>query len=447
MTTKFKNLFLYSFLSFVLSSDLLALEYIYALDAGYTDSSNLNQRSGGIAGQANEVGIALNVSNSNQKEWDLNLSGRFSYVDYSDAELNNEELSDLEGIALYQSSTSNFSLASLARLSEAPTNRFQSAEVNNLRNENVFAIQPNYFFKINSANKINMLITFVDYNLEDVENSPINTGSSSEDKSFLINYVNQINSTNSISLNARNGEVDFEKSIGQGAIDYDRKDYFFRWVVAGQANQLQVELGQSHVTDASFNEYQLDHKQLSYTRQINRTQSFDIIYSDGFNNPLRNNLATNTITVNQQNNNIARAQKVEERLFNYNINGDNLTTSLNYYHQTRDVLSVDNTEEQKGYSFNLVYRLSRVLDNSGMSSIRLSYGKSESEFDGLSANVLSNEVESYSVGYNYVYSSKLTFSLFYSVRDSLQIPTSGIETSNISKSTFFTVTYSDRGKL
>ena len=95
----------------------------------------------------------------------------------------------------------------------------------------------------------------------------------------------------------------------------------------------------------------------------------------------------------------------------------------------------------------MTYQLSRVLDRSGRSNIALNYMNTKSDFDGDLTTVRSNEIESYGITYNYVHSRNLVFALSYSVRDTLQIDINNNESLVDSKSTFFTVIYSDRDRL
>lgn len=425
-----------------------ALEYAYSLDLGYGKSNNLSQRRDGEEGRYVDYGLGIEIGNSLQKEWELDISGSISKVDYSETDLSSETNTELEGIAVYSSSTNNFSLVTLANISQAPINRFQTQEVNNNRDEVVYAAMPSYYFSINSADRINAFYTLVDINLEDIEG--LQTGGqarSSLDQEFLVNYAKQINSTNTLALNFSSGKTDFDDGLELGAVDYEREDVFLSWSVAGQTDQLQLEVGRSNIEDQLGRKQDLEHQLFEYTRQLNRNNILSLAYSDGFNNPLSNNQATNTIQVNQQNNNITAAQETKQYSLDYRINGDLLSTVFGITDGEVRQSFTQNIENRKGISLNINYQLSRILDSSGRSNIALNYLNTKSEFNGELTTVLSNEIESYGITYNYVHSRNLVFALSYSVREALQITTNNDQNIVDSKATFFTVIYSDRDRF
>jgi len=435
-------------LLFILSVNLSALEYTYNFDLGYEDSNNLNQRVDGEAGQATDFGFGFNLTNSLQKEWDLDLTGRISRTNYSVDDLSDETLKDIAGNATYKSSTSNFSVTGLLNISQAPANRFQTQEVNNIRDQNVYALMPSYFFMVNSSDRINASYTLVDFNIEGLDanfQGAAGQAASSLDQNLLINYSKRLNATNAIAFNIRTGEIDFDDSIELGAVDYDRDDYFLSWSVTGQTNQMQVEFGRSKITDVLSRTQEQDYQLFSFTRQLNRTNSLTLSYSNGFNNPI-SNLQTG-ISVNQQNNNITAAQEQKQYSLGYTLNGDFLSLNINASEAEVRQSFTGNIENRQIVSVGLTYRFSRTLDSFGRSNISLNYSKTDGEFESQLTNIQNNNIENYSVAYNYVYSSNLVFSLSYQSRETTQIDITNSQSLTDSKSTFFTISYSDRGRF
>jgi len=437
-------------LLFGLNCNLSALDYNYSLQAGYEDSNNLSQRAGGEEGQATDLGFGFGLSNSLQKQWELDLTGLVSRVNYSEADLADETITNLTGNTTYRSSNSNFSFTSLLDISQAPVNRFQTQEVNNNREQLVYAVMPSYYFVINAADRINTSYTFVDFNVENAEDEQIilpGQAQSSIDQNLLVNYAKRINSTNTLALNARTGKIDFDEDISEGAIDYDRDDYFLSWNVTGKTDLLRFELGRSEIEDKLSRNNQMDYQLVNYTRQLNSTNSLSLSYSNGFNNPLATGQATNRITVNRQNNYIAAAQEVKQKSLQYNNTSDQLSTSLSYTDAEVNQSFSQNNEQRQRLSVNMTYLLSRIFSHSGRSNIRLYYSKSESDFDTQYTDIQIRDVEAYGITFNYVYSTKLAFSLSYAVRDALRIDINNNQFLVDSNSVYFTVAYTNRGRF
>jgi len=435
-------------------SNISAVEYTYSFNTGFEDTNNITQLVDGPAGQVIDYGLGFSFANSLQKEWDLDLTGRMSKSSYSDNDLSDDTNKELQGIAIYKSSTSNFVFTTLADISQAPVNRFQTQEVNNIRDQFVYAIMPSYFYSINPADRIFASYTLVDFNLEDLDDIQ-NAGqaSSSFGENILVNYAKRLNASNTIAFNFRSGKTDFDDDLIAGgglvqlAVDYDQTDVFLSWIVAGQTNQLQFELGKSEIDDQLDRKQSRDSRLVSIIRQLNRTDSLSLSYSEGFNSPLSNIQASNTITVNQQNNNITAAQETEQYNLGYTVDGSALDTTISLSKIKLQQTFTENIEERRTASINVRYILSRFLERSGRSNISLDYSKSESEFDSIATNIESNDIETYGVSFNYVYSSNLLFSLSYGVRNALQIDTSSIQSNFDSKSTSLTFVYSDTGRL
>ncbi len=430
-----------------------AIEYIYTVDTGYENTNNITQRFDGPRGRVMDYGLGFNLTNSLQKEWKLDLSGQISSSHYSDNDLSNDTRKTLQGIAIYQSSISNFAFTTLADISQAPANRFQTQEVNNTRDQNVYAVMPSYYYAVNSSDRMLASYTFVDFNIEGVEDVQAGQARSSTGQSFLVNYAKRLNTTNVIAFNVRSGQTDFDddlifgNGVTQQAVDYDQIDVFLSWVVAGQANQLQFELGKSEIDDQLDRNQSRDSRLVSITRQVNRTNALALSYAEGFNSSLSNIQATNTITVNQQNNNIAAAQESEQYSFRYTISESRLDTNINISSTKLRQTFTENIEERKMVSISMRYFLSRFMEISGRSSILINYSKSKSEFDSDISNIRSNEIKAYGITFNYIYSSNLMFALSYNIRDALQVDMSNFQSIADSKSTLFTVVYSDRGRF
>lgn len=428
------------------SVKLRASEYSYSLNSQFEDSDNLSGRQGGEEGNAKTVGLSFQLGSTNFREWELEFSGALSRVTYSDESLSDETIKEIETNLFYKPLQSNFTLFSLLNVGQAPINRFETQDVNNTRDELTFALRPFYALPLTRLDALNIGYSYVDYQLEDIESAQPFQISSNTTSSFLINYEKKINATNQFSLNLSVGETDFDDTITLGAIDYQQDDVFMRWVVTGQTNQLQVEYGTSKIVDELQQKLDIKLQRLSYSRQLNRDNSLELNYSKSFGNALNTNQSTNTTTATQQNI-LNTAQIVEDYSLTYTRAGLLLDITIDFSDSQIKQVFTSNVEQRKSVGLALTYRMSRLINNSGQSNVRLSYNKSESEFDTVRTNFVSNEIENYTFSYNYVYSSNLLMSLAYNVRDTMQLDSDQVDTPIESKSVSIRIVYGDRGRF
>lgn len=442
--SNYKSILLLPLLS--ASSLVNGADYSYAFNTSYEVSDNLSGLQGGIEGEATTIGLNFSFGSTTYREWEVELNGSISKINYSVDSLFSETNKEIEANVLYKPLQSHFTMFSLLNIGQAPINRFETQEVNNTRDEVILAIRPLYSFPITKIDTLNIGYAYVDTKLEDVDTVQAFQISSNISSNFILNYEKSINATNRISLNLSKGKTNFDDAFDQGAIDYDQEDVFIRWVVAGQTNQLQIEYGNSKIVDERSQDLDIKLQTLSYDRQINSENSLQLSYSKSFGNALNTNQATNTITIDQQND-LNTAQIVEDYSLNFTHNGNVLTSTVGFSNTNLNQVFTDNTEKRQSFQVGIVYRLSRILNNSGQSNIRVDYEKSESDFDTVRTTIVNNEIETYNVSYNYVYSSNFTVSLIYVSRDTMQLDLNLLDTLIESESVAIRFVYGDRGRL
>lgn len=433
------------FLLFI-SRALYAADYSYGVSSEYEDSDNISGLQAGAEGEVKTVGINFTFGSTNYREWEIELNGGISNIYYSTDELGDETLKELEANVLYKPLQSHFTMYTLVNSGVAPINRFQPQEVNNIRDELVIALRPLYSIPLTKIDTINIGYAYVDYQLEDVDTTVPFQISSNTATNFILNYEKEVNASNSISFNFGKGKTDFKDNIGFGAIDYEQDDLFLRWVVEGQTNQLQVEYGKSKIVDEFLQKLDISLQTFSFDRQINTENSLELSYSKSFGNVLDTNQATNTVTTSPPND-LNTAQIVEDHSFSYTHNGNVFNTTFGFSNTNLNQVFTENIEKRKSIQLELTYRLSRILNNSGLSNISFLYTKSESDFDTSRTDFVYHEVESYNVAYNYVYSSNFTISLIYASRDTSQLDINLLNIPIESESFSIRFAYGDRGRL
>lgn len=422
-----------------------AAQYRYSINTQLEDSSNITGQLGGEEGEAYSLGLNFGLDSFELREWDINVDGQISAVDYSDETLQNEELYDFQSSVLYKPLHSKFTLLTLANFGQVPINRFSTQEVNNVRDERVLVFRPSYFYSMTQTDKINFEYTYFDYYLEETEQVVLGQNSTNVTQSVLVNYEKQVNPTSALSFNLKTAQTEYEESE-VAAIDYDRDDVFLRWVMRDATNQIQLDLGQSEIVDDNNQELNQDLQVLTITRQLNLNNSLELAYSSSFNNQLNSNQNTNTVNVNQQNA-FARVQIVEDYSLSFNHDDSIFDFNFSFSDSEIEQFQSDNVERRKLGSVGLVYSLTRLFDNGSRSSIRINYIKSESEFDTNFTAIAANEIENYRVSFNYAFSSNFRISLEHSTRNTIQQNVDTTISEIDTESVFLSFIYSDRGRL
>lgn len=436
------------FIISVFCFEVSAVDYSYNLFSSIERSNNLGGFQDSQEGDAYSLGFGFDIESVEQAEWEVDLLGRVQKTRYSIDEFGDEDINELEANLFYKPKGSNFRLAALANVGQTPINRFQVQNINNKRDESTFAVRPSYFFSMTPSDRINIEYTVVKYHLEDVESDQllINENSSNDYNSILLNYQKDFDKTNQVSINIRKAETDFKDDLELNAIDYDQEDYFLEWVVTGRTNQLQVDLGKSEIINQIDQVSDQELQRISYTRQITSDNQVTFEYSKGISNPIDTNRAANTISINDQTN-LAQAQVTTDYSFQYTHTDRLLSGSFRFSDAEANQVFSDGIELRKSAQVALTYLLSDMTNNFSRSNLVINYSKSESDFESPLTTIIFNEIETYSLALNFVYSSDFAISLVHSIRDTIQTDNSLIESQVDSTSTLILFTYRDRGRF
>ena len=430
----------------VISAQAYSAQYGYAISTSYEDSTNLSGFAGGEAGDTTQLGLNFSLEADQTREWSFNLSTRFEGNQYSLDTVEDEDIYNLDSTAIYTPQNTNFSLTTVVSAGQVPINRFRVQNINNLRDEEIVLVRPRYFVSFTRTDRINFVASYFDYTLDESEELQSLQDSSNTTSSFLINYEKQVNATNIVSMNLRTAQTEFKDPLDLNAIDYDRDDMFFRWVVQGRTNQIQVDLGESKIVDDLGQELKQDLQIASFTRQLNQNSQFELIYSNSFNNQAFGNQATGTISLNQQNS-LTGVQKIEEYEAVYRFDTGFLTTELSRARSTIEQVNQGNEEERKTSRINIRYALNRLFNSDERIDLSIGYSEQEGNFDTLLTNITSNRTENTSIGINYLVTSNFQIGLTYTDRETEQF--SNLAPGNLvdTQSTTITFLYRDRGRF
>lgn len=420
-------------------------EFRYSVNSSIANSDNIQQVANGDEGEIYEAGFDFTLNSTENREWELNLDSGFLLTRYS-GELANQQQKRLQGVVRYQPTAANFSANLLGNISQVPRNRFSIEGVDNLRDIQVVAINPAYFFRLNSIDRLNFSASAIDLKSEDPEGTT-QVDDSRRTYEYAVSYQKRLSQINSVSINFREASNDF---VDQLAEDYDQRDLFLNLTIAGLANQLQLEYGLTEITN-DFNQNnpaEFNYSRLSYTRQVNRMQSFQLSYFDGVDRVLGADSASSG-NVSVQANNALTAQEIKDYRFDYTINSTYIQSNFGYAKRKLRQLGQEQDEREEIYDARLSYSTSRLFSTPLNSGIVLTYRLSRRGFEDNinNPNVNATETERYSLQYNHAYSTRLVFFIAFIQRDASQENfNSDITNANNSKSVQIGFTYSDRGR-
>lgn len=392
-------------------------EYEYAWRNSVSNSSNITQLPSGDAGNIYTSGLFFTTESEGYQEWEFNLSGDMSHIWYTAPDIEDEDRISLSSNANFDSSSSNFSLNLLADLRQAPTNRFQTQDVNNLRDNRLLGVAPNYFFNLTPTTRLNINYQHADYQVE--TDSQLNTLQNTPriEQQGTISLNTQINATNRLAIVGRKKDTDFDSESDEIGIDYLQYDILGRWIVNNRVNQIVTEAGRFRVK--SFRGEMAEESQWRFllTRQINRNQSLNIQLSKSVASLFTINQATGNITVNQQNNAITDAQVSKGGGVQYNYSTELISVTLGFLETELSGLFDPSFEIRRSKSIRTTYSLSKLLNTPLERQVTLFLSSNENDFDLEITNTTESLIKAQVFSYSHSTSRNLSWFFNYSKRD------------------------------
>jgi hypothetical protein len=424
-----------------------AAEYRYLFGIANQSSDNITQRPGGESGSATTGTIELSLASTESIDFTYDLGLRLNRINYSVAGLESEDSKGFEGNVNSQPRASNFSVLGLGSITQVPVNRFQTQQVNNLREERALAIMPAYFVRLNNLDRITFTGMKVKFDSETANQAPGQIDNSRDVNEFAAELQRQINPTNFISLVAKKSSTDFTASSQVGVIDYDKEEYYLKWRSDGPTNRILAEFGRSKLTDQLGRELQADLQLFNLFRQVNRNQTIEYRFSDGIQGAVSTNLATDRIVINQRNEVIPSAQLAREHSLSYAYNALFLRTALSINQREISQVFSTNNEVQEGARLSFSYALSRLIGTPLDSRIELVIDKNQSEFDSEQTQITDTQLTQVSLIYRHMYSQTLSMFIELQSRRSKELSADLSIGRNDSDSIFLGFTYSDFGRF
>jgi hypothetical protein len=404
------------FLILVVSINLRATVFEYTWRNSVSNSSNITQRPSGDAGNIYSSGLLFFAESESVQNWEFRLNGDLSHVWYSVPNLLDEDRHSLATFANYTSDQSNFSLNLLADIRQAPNNRFQTQEVNNLRDTMLYAVSPRYFFTITDATRLTIGYQHADYGVE--TDSTIETLQNTPrlEQQLSVSLDTILNPSNRFSIVAQKKDTDFDTSSADVAVDFLQYDIFARWIISQRANQILTEGGQVRVKSFTGQSAKESQWRLMLTRQINRNQTLNIQYSKSVASLFTINQATGNITINQQNDAITSAQISKGGGLQYNFSNNLTSITLGLIENELYGLFEPTFEIRRSKSIRATYSLSRLFNTPLPRQIIFFASSNENDFELSITNTQESVIKVSTFIYSENISSNLLWFFDYSKR-------------------------------
>ena len=426
---------------------VFATEYEINLNTSVADSNNISQTVNGEGGQTFEAGVTFRFESENIPEWEFNINGDTAKLFYSIDELADEKRVSLSALSSYTPRDTNFALDLFGNVSQAPANRFQTQEVNNLVDSEIYAVAPSYFIRMNSVSNIRVNYQYADYFIEQTEqNRNLQSGPRIEQQ-LSVALNRDINSSNSLSLVLQKSDTDFEDETRDNFVDFIQENIFGRWIVSNRSNQLSVEYGRYTVIDSLDREVSEIQWSFLFNRRINRYQTLNLQSFQRVSSLFSINPVTGEISVNQQNNAINQAEESKGLGALYNFNDGRINFSLISFENELAGLFESTNEVRKSNSARFSYSMSRYFDTPLERNIVFFYSQIDSDFDNPLTNALSNSVVQHSIIYEHFLSPNTLLTIDYSKREADQTLNTGEVRPVDSESIVVSFVYTLEGRL
>ena len=408
----------------LISHQLAAIEFEYSLFSAYRHSDNLTQNNLQLSGNALNAGGAFSFENDGDGNWTIDFSGSLSREWYSIDSLQRQDRNQVSAIIEYTSPSTNFEFLLRDDYSQAPRNRFAVEEVGNLVDVNVATARPSYFFNITPLDLIKAEVTYLDSSRE---GDDIDTfGEESFDFvniSKEIRYEKTLSNSSDVSLVFDSVETRFNED--SSGVDFDQDNLFIRWVGRGRLNQAQIEIGKSRVTDVGGEDFDTELFNFLYSRQINPDNTIGISLQNSVNLIVSESFIQDSINIDDQIGAFGNAQKVKSANVSYTMSGELISGDFQISNASYENLAGENREKRAGISLSVTYSLSKYFSTAPQTNVNLILQKNKNSFENELGSDIENDVELYSLQFNYYASESLSYYIQWLKRDaSSNSPTS-----------------------
>ena len=211
------------------------VDYSLGVEAEYSDNSTLaSSNENDDLRQSALLGMSFQEDTS---KLTADIRTLVEYSDYRDDSFPDESWFYLNGNASWAIRPSSFYWIVEDYYSQQRRNSLLPETPDNLIDTNVFSTGPDFYFRLNPANRLHLGVRGSDYRFED---TPVD----STRGLLLIAWQYAISASTELSLNAEYQDVAFDEVEDA---DFDRQDLFFRIETQPSRSSFQLDLGASYI--------------------------------------------------------------------------------------------------------------------------------------------------------------------------------------------------------
>lgn len=402
------------------ASPIWAAEYLYGVNTSVATSNNVTQTPSGPEGNIFELGLLFNIETEEIPNWLFSFESEIARLHYSIDNLVDEQRKSVSAQSNWTPDASNFALTLFGNVSQGPANRFQTEEVNNLVDNEIYAAAPSYFFRLSPVTRLNFNYQHADYKIEQNERTRNLQSGPRLEQQLTVALERTLNTTNTLSFVIQKRDTDFDDDTRANFTDFIQESAFIRWIVNNRANQMNVEAGKYRVEDVRNREVSESQWTFLFNRRINRNQNLNFQFFRRVSSLFSVNPVTGEISVNQQNNAINQAEESRGSGALYNFNDGQLNVNIAYFENKLKGLFEPTLEVRESLSARIGYDLSTAYQTPLDRNIVFFMSRIDSEFDTDLTDSTGNRVDQIGIIYEHFFSPRLMMSFSYDYRDADQ---------------------------
>lgn len=351
-TTMYGRQWVFNLVFVFLPITLQAAEVDYSVSLDLATYENINRIQNPTSNEfSKSITGTFNLSEIAPK-YVADINAEVTATDYQKNLTQDRNIGTLFSNLLWIFSPGQFEWFTTDTYSQTKINYLLPNSPSNQINANSFSSGPNYYFRLNSVNNINVQARLEDYSYQGINID--NTRSVS-----TLQWLYQLNSTSTLSLNNVYTAVRFDDTTVNS--NFDRNDVFLNASFVKGSNTLEVDAGLTRILYNQLSDSDLPRYRVSLQNERTRTSSirfeFDKSLADTSSN--LQSLTTNSISTTL--NNASSGIYVNKTLrFTYNKTLSSGNFRFDSYKTTSDYLTQPLRDlDLKGVSINTTWNLVR----------------------------------------------------------------------------------------
>ena len=234
----------YFLLLLLLSSVVSAADVNYSIGLSISKYDNINLVQDPVRGETSESITGTFVIVEDSANLNATLNASLESVHYRNNQADDENIGNLFANALYVISPGRYEWFISDRFTQTLTDTFGANTPENRRNTNAFSTGPNFIWRINSRNNLNLDARAETTSFE-TSQSVIGADADNERLEIATRWNYQLQSASSISLNYITEVVDFDNDVLNS--NFDKNDLFLNFRHEKGRNTYEADTGITHI--------------------------------------------------------------------------------------------------------------------------------------------------------------------------------------------------------